>query len=416
MTALLLDNLAAYSVHLVVVAASVALLARIGRARHPKAQLALWEGALGLAAVTPVAGLAAAGTAAEPGPLALRLGLQAIATAPGIPVGIRWVDVVGFVFVSGALGRIAWVAIGCLRIRRWTQRALPIDVRAVCGHPLDAGSCDRVASPVTVGWLRPVVLVPASFLGLPVCIQRAVLEHEWRHVQRRDPLRQLVGEVWRALLWFHPAAWFLLSRAELAREMCLDHETVHATGDRRAYAQALLQYAGSTPSLPAPAFVRRSHLHQRVTALAEETHPMSDTHRRLAVVLLLGAVATATASAAAGIPMAGWTVGGRPAAQDEAPLSPGPGVQMPRVIHEVRADYTPEALQAKIQGVILLSVVAETDGTAGRVRVAQSLDQTYGLDQAAVDAVSQWRFEPGRKDGRPVPVQVAIEMVFTLRP
>jgi TonB family protein len=45
----------------------------------------------------------------------------------------------------------------------------------------------------------------------------------------------------------------------------------------------------------------------------------------------------------------------------------------------------------------------------------QSLDTRYGLDEAAVRAASQWRFEPGRRDGKPVPVLITVEMTFALR-
>jgi TonB family protein len=51
----------------------------------------------------------------------------------------------------------------------------------------------------------------------------------------------------------------------------------------------------------------------------------------------------------------------------------------------------------------------------GQVEVVRSLDATFGLDQEAIKAVRQWRFEPGKKGGQPVPVLVTIEITFTLR-
>jgi TonB family protein len=92
---------------------------------------------------------------------------------------------------------------------------------------------------------------------------------------------------------------------------------------------------------------------------------------------------------------------------------PGAGVSAPVVVKEVRPQYTPEAEEAKIQGVVTLECVVNTDGSIGDVQVTRSLDA--GLDQEAIKAVKQWRFEPGTKDGRPVPVRVALEMTFTLR-
>mgnify|MGYP003509931133 FL=1 len=51
----------------------------------------------------------------------------------------------------------------------------------------------------------------------------------------------------------------------------------------------------------------------------------------------------------------------------------------------------------------------------GDVEVSESLDKVYGLDEAAIQALKQWRFDPGTKDGKPVAVRVEVEMSFTLK-
>jgi TonB family protein len=91
------------------------------------------------------------------------------------------------------------------------------------------------------------------------------------------------------------------------------------------------------------------------------------------------------------------------------------GVTAPRLVRNVRPQYTREAMDAKVQGTVMLDAVVEVDGTVGAVTVTKSLDTEYGLDEEAIDAARQWRFEPGRKDGTPVAVRVAVEMTFTLR-
>jgi periplasmic protein TonB len=88
---------------------------------------------------------------------------------------------------------------------------------------------------------------------------------------------------------------------------------------------------------------------------------------------------------------------------------------MPRVVREVKPDYTPEAKQQGIQGVVQLSVVVKDDGTVGEVKVTKSLDDKYGLDEQAVIAMQKWVFKPGTKDGKPVAVRVDVEMSFRLR-
>ena len=91
-----------------------------------------------------------------------------------------------------------------------------------------------------------------------------------------------------------------------------------------------------------------------------------------------------------------------------------PGVVLPTAISKVNPRYTQAAMDAKIQGVVELSAVVRDDGSVGEVTVAQSLDTTYGLDDAAVEAVRQWTFTPGTKDGTAVEVEIHITIRFTL--
>jgi protein TonB len=84
------------------------------------------------------------------------------------------------------------------------------------------------------------------------------------------------------------------------------------------------------------------------------------------------------------------------------------------VIKQVSPKYTGEALRDKIQGTVVLEAVVMADGCASQFRVVKSLDPG-GLDEEAVKAVKQWRFEPGRLRGEPVDVLVVIMLDFTIR-
>jgi TonB family protein len=94
---------------------------------------------------------------------------------------------------------------------------------------------------------------------------------------------------------------------------------------------------------------------------------------------------------------------------------PGSGVQLPRLIREVKPNYTSDAMRAKIQGTVLLECVVNTNGEVTEIKILRSLDQVFGLDQEAIKAAKQWRFAPGTRLGQPVPVIVSIELSFTLR-
>jgi protein TonB len=106
------------------------------------------------------------------------------------------------------------------------------------------------------------------------------------------------------------------------------------------------------------------------------------------------------------------------AAQDKAaqePNKPGNGVTSPTVVKEVKPVYTDDAKRERIQGTVAMDVVVLADGTVGNVKITNSLDAKYGLDEEAVRAVKQWTFSPGTKDRKPVDVLVSIEMSFTLK-
>jgi protein TonB len=91
------------------------------------------------------------------------------------------------------------------------------------------------------------------------------------------------------------------------------------------------------------------------------------------------------------------------------------GITPPRVIDDMKPAYTPEAMQARIQGEVLVTAIVRPDGTVTDVRVTRSLDRVFGLDEQAVKAVRQWRFKPATRLGQPVAVYVTIGVGFTMR-
>jgi len=90
-------------------------------------------------------------------------------------------------------------------------------------------------------------------------------------------------------------------------------------------------------------------------------------------------------------------------------------VELPKVIREVKPQYTADARKAGIEGAVWLEAVVETNGRVGKVRQLQSLDKDLGLDEQAVKALRSWQFVPGTRRGTPAPVVVTIEMSFSLR-
>jgi TonB family protein len=90
----------------------------------------------------------------------------------------------------------------------------------------------------------------------------------------------------------------------------------------------------------------------------------------------------------------------------------GGGVSAPSVLLKVEPEYSEEARMAKWQGTVVLSLIVDERGQPQDVRVVRALG--LGLDQKAIECVQKWRFKPGMKDGKPVPVMSTIEVNFRL--
>ena len=118
-----------------------------------------------------------------------------------------------------------------------------------------------------------------------------------------------------------------------------------------------------------------------------------------------------------------------PAAADDKPQGPTPGVYKvcrspeakggepcatpPKLIHNVWPDYSEAARKARVQGKVLLALTVDKEGVPHDVEVVDSLRPD--LDEKAMEAVRQWRFEPGRYEDHPVAVKLQIEVTFRLR-
>jgi len=90
----------------------------------------------------------------------------------------------------------------------------------------------------------------------------------------------------------------------------------------------------------------------------------------------------------------------------------GGGISAPQPISTPDPEYTEEARRAKTQGTCILWLIVDAEGRPRDIRVVRGLG--FGLDVKAIEAVKQWRFEPAQKDGKPVNVQISVEVGFRL--
>lgn len=258
-----------------------------------------------------------------------------------------------------------------------------------------------ITTPLTFGHR---VLLPERFRreATPLAVE-AALAHEHTHVARGDFARHLALEIATLPVAPHPAVWFMKKRLAQARELVCDDLTARAFGDRRRYAQGLLEAARAltTPSSTAPALGMLDHtdFEERIMFLH---HPAPPRFRR--GLLLLGALLAIAPS---------MTLSGFYFQEKEKPRKPGAVTSAPRLIYKEEPAYSDAAEAEKVQGTVVLGADISESGVAENIVVKRGLHPE--LDANAVESLKNWRFEPGTSDGQPVRVAATIEINFRLK-
>jgi TonB family protein len=145
-----------------------------------------------------------------------------------------WQNCLAALYLLGLCTLLARLATGTVRAHVLVRRAAHREGR------LTSDSC---AVPVTVGWLRPAVILPECWQRWPQEQLDAVLAHEDEHARRRDPLVQWLALLNRAIFWFHPLAWWLERRISALAEEACDAAVLERGHDPFRYSEYLLQIA-----------------------------------------------------------------------------------------------------------------------------------------------------------------------------
>ena len=351
-------------------------------------------------------------------------------------------DVVGWltvtIWLAGAVVSTGVLLIGLARLRslrasssrlvdgRWHQ--LCADLSRSCGLKRDV---DLLLGPqsalvATWGWWRPVVLLPVSASGWPAERMRVVLLHELAHVRRTDWLLLMAAEALRCIWWFNPLAWAVRGRLRRESEHAADDLVLAQGVAPTTCATHLVELAREVREnrrtwLPAPAMARSSYLNQRLSVMLN-----SDTSRRpMTRVARFGSLSVLVAAAiflaslqvepvsAAGSAELGTTLGESDGGGDLSmgSMRDGDGFSVPTRIRGVPPVYPPEAQAAGIEGIVVLKATIGRTGEVIDVEVQRSVPL---LDEAAIAAVSEWRYAPLLVDGDPIRVQMTVSVDFTL--
>jgi hypothetical protein len=350
-----------------------------------------------------------------------------------------------FALLAGVTLQLGRLGIGLWRVRRIRIAARPMaapvwldDLRSHVAASARFATSGQCGGPATFGVVRPTIVLPPAFGGMPLERQQAVALHELIHARRRDWLLLVGEELVRALLFFHPAIHWLVGRIRLAREQCVDGEVVRFLGDRQAYLESLVEVArlsAHAEAVPAAAFLRERHLRERVDLLLKEA-PMSYVRSLAHVGVTAGALVLAGALAVAAFPMLGPPAPEAASPAGQNPASPATEDFEPKRVHMVNPTYPKNAKEEGVQGRFLIAVTIDTEGRISDARVIvstpvsepgpndslmdrkgtpEALQGDERLGQAALEAVRQWRYEPVLdEDGKPKEFEAVLTVRFAL--
>ena len=267
--------------------------------------------------------------------------------------------------------------------------------------------------PSVVGWIRPVILLPAATLvGLTPEQLEAVLAHEFAHIRRYDYLVNVLQMVVETLLFYHPAVWWTSARIRHERELCCDDLAVSLCGDPVCYARALTKLERLRTFAPKMAMGSNDgpllYRIQRLTGAAT---------RRFGPSRLPGILAICLALACVGLCVT-WSrvhaqeVKVRPAAPKAASaptqvMADAPGVRVDvgdaTVLVRVPVEYPRAAIEDEIEGNVRVEVTVDA---SGKVNVARVLSGPDELRDTVLASVQKWNFKVDSSTG---PVRVSVK-------
>lgn len=369
-----------------------------------RARLVLWQGLLAVALLLPAIQPWAQPVADMGATVSVTTSTAVVATAPHhssfFPFGNIWSHTwhredLLFIILAGAALRALWITVGLVRLRRHRLAS-----RLLAEPPVPFENIgirwyvsDTISGPVTFGWLRPAILLPARVCELPADLREAIACHELIHVRRGDWLFVLAEEAIRGLFWFHPAVWFALSQIQLAREQTVDSEVVRLMSNRERYLDALVAVAAQRlhpDVVPAPLFLKKRQLAVRVAAVLKET--------RMSKPRLIASFTTVCSAALVAARLAVWFFplqspievnAQSPSQTAQAGVMDGAGIEVDPggpLMHRTGVFRTAGATAT---GTVVLDASLNSKGEVTDARVVSGPDE---LRKSALQSVLQWHY------------------------
>jgi beta-lactamase regulating signal transducer with metallopeptidase domain len=391
------------------IAAFAGLVLRMARRWNSGARFAVWFSALTAMAALPLFGSGdGAGTS-----------VATLAQRPQITLPGSWALWLFVAWAGIAAFGLARVGVGLWRLRALRRSCVEVDgellgpemrqmlartsvTRYAKSRPAALCVSDRVSVPTVIGFVNPAIVIPRWLLQelSPAELQQILL-HELAHLQRWDDWTNLAQKILKALLFFHPAAWWIEKQLSLEREMACDDAVVAETANARAYAECLTHLAEKS-------FVRRSlalaqaalgRIRQtslRVAQILKADRPSAPAHSWKPAVLLVAGFAIACATGISRTPRLVGFEDSFPKAAQIASASTGPVVASPSAVFS--ASPTSTSPRATEPGITPRIVKAKFTSAQPRVIPARNTQPNSDLTQDVYWNIAIFNANDGTND------------------
>ncbi len=296
----------------------------------------------------------------------------------------------------------------------------------------------RVHYPMAIGIIKPFILIPEGLLNkLQDSELRGILLHELSHIHHHDQLKGILQRLVMALNWWNPLAYPLSAAHSKAREEISDNHVLLQNSSKE-YAECLINLAEKASlykRIPVSAGLASPHipLKERVKHILSKERIM-DTNLKKSTTWVIALTALLILMGIAGLRLTFATSENEPVMKnvetqfstiqkkdqpqqqqqqkaDEKRTTEKKDIKPPKLIKKVDPVYPSEAKEAGIEGSVTLEATTNKQGRVENVKILRSVPE---LDQAAIDAVKQWVYEPMVIDGEPHGVVFTVTCRFSL--
>ena len=331
---------------------------------------------------------------------------------------------IGLLFVfSGRLLRTVLLTSGIVRRARSCTLAPAFDgVRHEIARCFNVNPAiletDELPGPVTIGVRNPILLLPSGFLQATEPDDfRVAIAHECVHIVRHDFLKNICYQCLSLPIAFHPISWLIKDQIAQSRELLCDQVAVHRSVDPRLYVHALLRLAMLVASSPQPAPLNAigicdaNILEKRVMEL-RTAKPTVRTAVRLCLLPAGLSLLSAATLASVAAPISSTGVETAQTGNAEQVFHVGKDVSAPVLVRQADPEFPAEYKKwdGKMEGTSEVALVVGASGTPRNVHIVRSFNQAF--DKEAVKAVQQYRFKPALHAGKPVSVELLVDVNF----